>query len=234
MNRCDQFSSVTHLAFAAFLLLAGAILVRLTGGHNPFRRWAVGLYALSAVLLYVASGVFHGVRYWQLGPPEVFRRFDLCGIFLLVAGSYLPVFAYLLYGRGRVMMTATVGGLAVIGIGAVWVLESPKSGTMVPLYAAMSAVGLIPLPVYVRRAGWRSAGLMFAAAGVYATGGVCELLLWPTPIPDLIGPHEVLHLTDILGTLVHLALVFRLVRRAHPETLANSRNTATNRPNCGE
>jgi hemolysin III len=132
------------------------------------------------------------------------------------------------------MMTATVGGLAVIGIGAVWVLESPKSGTMVPLYAAMSAVGLIPLPVYVRRAGWRAAGLMFAAAGVYATGGVCELLLWPTPIPDLIGPHEVLHLTDILGTLVHLALVFRLVRRAHPETLANSCNTATNRPNCGE
>ena len=198
MNRCDLFSSVTHLAFAAFLLFAGAILLRLTRGHGRARRWAVGLYALSAVLLYVASGVFHGVRYWELGPPEVFRRFDLCGIFLLVAGSYLPLFAYLLNGRWRMVMTATVGGLAGVGIVAVWVLESPKSGTMVPLYAGMAMVGLIPLPVYVRAAGWRGLRLMFAAAGVYATGGVCELLQWPTPFPDLIGPHEVLHLTDTM------------------------------------
>jgi hemolysin III len=213
MNRCDLFASVSHLMFAVFLAFAGAVLLRLTRGHGRVRRWAVGLYALSAVLLYVASGVFHGVRYWELGPPEVFRRFDLCGIFLLVAGSYLPAFAYLLPTRARNAMTAVLGGLAVVGVVAVWVMESPKSGMMVPLYTGMALVGLIPLPVYVRVAGWRGVGLMFAAAGVYATGGACELLQWPTPIPDLIGPHEVLHLTDIGGTLVHFTLVMRLMRK---------------------
>lgn len=212
MNHCDLFASATHLAFAGFLVLAGAVLLRLTHGQSLVRRWAVGMYALSAVLLYTASGLFHGVRYWQLGPPEAFRRFDLCGIFLLVAGSYLPAFAYLLTGVWRNVMTCVIGGMAVVGIVAVWVMESPKSGTMVPLYAGMAVVGLIPLPVYVREAGWRGVGLMFASAGVYATGGVCELLQWPTLLADLIGPHEVLHLTDVGGTLVHFALVMRLVR----------------------
>jgi predicted membrane channel-forming protein YqfA (hemolysin III family) len=58
---------------------------------------------------------------------------------------------------------------------------------------------------------------MFAAAGVYAAGGVCEVLKWPTLVPGLIGPHELLHVTDMLGTLTHLGLVVWLVRRTAAE-----------------
>lgn len=213
MDFHDPFASGTHLAFAAFMAFAGAILVRLARTHTLFRRWAVGLYALSAVLLYIASGLFHGVRYTSDVERELFRRFDLSGIFLLVAGSYLPVFAYLLTGRWRTVMSIVVGGLAAVGIGAVWLMEAPKSGTMVPIYAILAAVGLVPLPSYLRTVGWRGVLWMFVAAGVYATGGVCEVLKWPTLWDGVIGPHEVLHVTDILGTLTHLGLVVWLVRR---------------------
>jgi hemolysin III len=214
MDFHDPFAAASHLAFAAFLLFAGLVLVRLTRRHARFRRWAVGLYAASAVLLYTASGLFHGVRHTSDADRELFRRFDLTGIFLLVAGSYLPVFAYLLHGRWRVWMTAAVAALAVGGIAAVWLLAAPTSGTMVPVYAGLAAVGLVPVKQYLRAGGWRPVAWMFAAAGVYALGGVSEVLRWPTVWAGVIGPHEVLHVTDVLGTLVHLRLVVWLVGRA--------------------
>lgn len=213
MDFHDPFAAASHLAFAVFLLFAGAMLSRLTRGHHPFRRWAVWLFSLSAVLLYLASGLFHGVRHPSEASYELFRRLDLSGIFLLIAGSYLPVFAYLLGGRWRAVMAAVVLALAGGGIVAVWVADAPKSGTMVPVYAALAVVGLVPLPLYLRAAGGRAVGWMFAAAAVYAVGGVCEVFKWPTLVPGLIGPHEVLHVTDMLGTLTHLGLVVWLVRR---------------------
>lgn len=233
MDFHDPFAASSHLAFAGFLLFAGAVLFKLTRGHPPSRRWAVGLFALSAVLLYLASGLFHGVTHAADGSYELFRRFDLSGIFLLVAGSYLPLFAYLLNGKWRVVMTGILGGLAAVGVTAVWVVEAPKSATMVPLYAAVAAVGLVPLPIYWRVGGWRVVVWVFAAAGVYALGGVAEVLKWPTLVPGVIGPHEVLHVTDTLGTLAHLGLVVRLVRsQAVPP--ATRRTASTNRPKAGE
>jgi hemolysin III len=214
MDFHEPFSSLSHLTFAAFMLFAGLVLLRLVRRHSVWRRWAVGLYAASAVLLYVASGLFHGVRYDSPSTQELFRRLDLSGIFLLIAGSYLPVFAYLLAGRLRTAITAAVGGLAVVGVMLVWVLDAPRSGTMVPIYAGLALIGLLPLPHYLRRAGWRAVAWMVAAAGVYAVGGVCEVLKWPVLVPDFIGPHEVLHVTDVLGTLSHLGLVVWLGRRA--------------------
>lgn len=222
MDFHEPFSSLSHLAFAGFLLFAGGILLRLARGHSAFRRWAIGLYAHSAVLLYTASGLFHGVRYPSESVRELFRRFDLTGIFLLVAGSYLPVFAYLLNGRWRVVMTSAVGALAGVGIIAVWLLDAPKSGTMVPIYATLAAVGLVPLSKYLRAVGWRGVLWMFAAAGVYATGGMCEVFKWPVLWDGVIGPHEVLHVTDILGTLAHLSLVVWLVRRTFPPPALSS------------
>lgn len=213
MDFHDPFSSGTHLAFALFMAFAGAILFRLTRTHTPFRRWAVGLYALFAVLLYAASGLFHGVWHSSDASYALFLRFDLTGIFLLVGGTLLPVFAYLLGGWWRASMTAAVGGLAAAGIVTVWAADAPSSSVMVPACVGLAVVGLFPLPLYLRAAGWRAVGWLFAAAGVYAAGGVCELIKWPVLWDGVIASHEVLHLTDILGTLTHLGLVVWLVRR---------------------
>ncbi|MCU0705903.1 MAG: hemolysin III family protein [Fimbriiglobus sp.] len=212
MDFHEPFSSLTHLVWAGFLLFAGAVLLRLTRRHMPFRRWAVALYVFSAVQLYIASGLFHGVRYASDFQRELFRRFDLSGIFLLIAGSYLPVFAYLLTGRWRSGMTIAVLALAGLGIAAVWLFPAPDSGTMTPVYAALAAVGMLPVLLYLRAAGAWAVVWMLASAGVYAIGGLCEVFRWPVLVEGLIGPHEVLHVTDILGTLTHLGLVVRLVR----------------------
>lgn len=217
MDFHDPFAAASHMTFAVFLLFSGAVLVRLNRRHAPFRRWAVGGYATSAVLLYTASGLFHGLHHPTAEAKEFFRRLDLSGIFLLVAGSCLPAFAYLLAGRWRATMTVAVVGLAAAGVVAVWVTAAPTSAVMVPVYAGLAVVGLIPLPLFLRAGGWWVVWWTAVAVGVYAGGGVCEVLHWPTPWQGVIGPHEVLHVTDIGGTLIHLGLVVRLVRRGEPD-----------------
>jgi hemolysin III len=213
MDFHDPLASLSHLFFAAWAVFAGLILVRLTRGQRLVKRWTVGLYAASVVLLYAASGLFHGLRYESAAEAEVFRRLDLSAIFLLVAGSYLPLFAYLLTGLWRRWLTAVVTAVALAGVVVVWMLPRPTSVVMVPVYAGLAAVGLVPVRQYVAAAGWRTVRWMFAAAGIYLSGATVELLKWPVLVPGWVGPHEVLHLTDIGGTLTHFGLVVRLVRR---------------------
>jgi hemolysin III len=212
MDFHHPFAAITHLFFAGWMAFAGLILFQLTRGHGAARRTSVALYGLSAVLLYVASGVFHGKRYESSAEAEVFRRLDLSAIFLLVAGSYLPLITYLLADLWRRGCAAVVTLLAAVGVAAVWVMPEPKSSTMLPIYVGLATVGLVPLRQYLRAAGWPAVRRMLAAAGVYLGGAICEVLRWPTVVPGWFGPHEVLHLTDVGGTLIHFGLVVRLVR----------------------
>jgi channel protein (hemolysin III family) len=92
MDFHDPFAALSHLFLAARAVFAGLIPIRLTSGHRLVRRWTVGLYA-SVVQRYAVSGLFHGVRYESAAEAEVFRRLDPSAFLLLVAGSYLPLFA---------------------------------------------------------------------------------------------------------------------------------------------
>src|SRR5262249_46831577 len=45
----------------------------------------------------------------------------------------------------------------------------------------------------------------------YTLGAGCEALSWPTPWPGVFGYHEILHLSDMLGTLAPVVFVMRYV-----------------------
>ena len=58
----DPFSSACHLATALWALFATLLMVRVTP-PEPGRRAAVVIYGASMVLLFLASGLFHGLHY---------------------------------------------------------------------------------------------------------------------------------------------------------------------------
>lgn len=211
MDFHDPISAGTHLAFAAWCLFATGILVRLTRPHPAPHRAAVLAYGLGATVLYAVSGTFHAVRFASPDEFQIFRRLDFSAIFALVIGSELPVFVYLLRGRVRVACVLVVCVLGVVGVVAVWVAAVVPLKLMIGVYAGLAAVGLLPLYQYARRVGWRGVRWLLASVGVYAIGGVCEFLKWPVIAPDVFGHHELLHVTDMLGTLTHFAFVVRFV-----------------------
>src|SRR5690242_17930902 len=124
MELRDPISSLTHLVTAVWAVYATLVLVRLTP-DRPGRRLAVAVFGLSMVLLYAASGTFHGLPYTRAANPEEFRFFqklDQSAIYLLIAGTNTPFIAVLLTGRRARVFLGLMWGLAAAGIACLWLL----------------------------------------------------------------------------------------------------------------
>src|SRR5204862_8193178 len=84
-----------------------------------------------------------------------FRLLDHSAIYLLIAGTYTPMFAVLLNGRWRIAALSLVWSLAVAGIVMKWTLAAPSYPVTVGLYIAVGWVGLLPTVPLVRAVGLR-------------------------------------------------------------------------------
>ena len=221
MDSFDPVSAATHLGMAAWCAFAGLFAWRLTRGHSPARRASVALYAGSAVLLYLASGTFHGLMaaYARADAPRadllevmwVARRLDKTAIFLLILGSNLPIQVYLLRGAWRLVCVAGVSLFAAAGIAALWVARDIPHTVLVGLYVGMGVFGLLPFRSYRRVVGWAGLSWVLLFAGVYIAGAVADVAKRPTLVPGLFGPHELLHVCDMLATLIHYGFLLRFV-----------------------
>lgn len=222
----DVVSSLTHLGTAVWAAFATLILLRLTRDHGV-GRLAVGLYGLSMVLLYAASGLFHGLIYLtDTGDPGarsvavsslwVFQRLDKSAIFLLIAGSYVPIFTYLMPRGGRAWSLTVLGAVAATGVTMVWVFPSLPHVALVSVYVFMGLIGLILAPVYGKHLGWRGGFWAGILCGAYLSGALVEVVRWPALVPGYFGPHEFLHVADIVGTLAHFYFVVKFVIRRPP------------------
>jgi hemolysin III len=203
-------SSGLHLFWCLWSFFAAAVMVRLAGRH-PLKRRTVLIFGASMVLLYGASGIYHGIPRSLPVCLEIFRKLDHSAIYLLIAGTYTPIFAVLLRGWLRPTLLVLLWGLALVGIGCKWLLPWPPYQLTVALYVGMGWIGLVPAWALVRAVGVRAMVLGLAGGLSYTLGAVCEALSWPTPWPGVFGYHEILHVSDMLGTLAHVVFVMRYV-----------------------
>jgi hemolysin III len=164
------------------------------------------------ILLYTASGLFHGLRYTE--HPEwrpIFQKIDKSAIFLLISGSYVPVFAYMMHGAWRVCCLVAMLGTAVAGIALMWLVPNLRHEWLVAIYSGMGVVGLVTVPKIIATHGARGIGWIGGVAGFYLLGAAIEVLKWPVPVPGWVGPHELLHVADMGGSFCMFVFVVRYV-----------------------
>lgn len=205
MDFHDPVAAITHLGFALWCLFAGAVLFRLTRHHPLGHRLSVGVYALSAVVLYTCSGLFHSLRYDSEADPqyEFFRRLDLSAIFGLIAGSCVPICVYVLpKWWGRASLTLELGS-AVVGIALVWSMAEVVTQTLIFVYVGMGLVAMVPFHIYIRKWGLGGVLLMLLFAAFYVLGAVAQAVQWPSYY------HIVLHVADMIATLLHSILLVK-------------------------
>lgn len=112
----EIFNAVSHIVGGglgvAFCIIALAI-TSLRPTANKFI--AVAVYSFSLVTLYTMSALYHFLP--QGRAKRVFRIFDHCTIFLLIAGCYTPFCLIPLWGTpiGTVIL-AVEWGLALLGV----------------------------------------------------------------------------------------------------------------------
>ena len=85
----ELMNSISHGVGAIFGIVAMVLcIVRAAGSHDPWKITAASIYGFNTFLLYIMSCLYHALKVNKA--KRVFRVFDHCTIFLLIAGTYTP------------------------------------------------------------------------------------------------------------------------------------------------
>jgi hemolysin III len=191
-----------HAVTAPLALACGVVLVALS--PNPVARVGSTVFALTALLLFTVSAVYHRGT-WSPRTWAFLRRFDHANIFLLIAGTYTPFALLLLHGRSQVILLSLVWGVALPGMvfRVLWT-DAPK-WLYVPVYIALGWAAVFYMPQFVQTGGVVVLALVVAGGLLYTVGGVVYGLGKPDPFPAWFGFHEVFHSLTIAAFLTHYA-----------------------------
>ena len=206
-------SALTHfIAMMMTIFAATPLLVKAAGSSNPLALTALGIFALSMILLYGASATYHSVNISGRA-LRIFRKIDHMMIFILIAGSYTPVCLIILGGRLGYTLLATVWGIALFGIvlKMCWI-TCPKWFSSL-IYISM---GWVCLGVFGTL--WdvlpHAAFLWLLAGGIiYTIGGVIYALKLPVFNNRFkyFGSHELFHVFVMGGSICHFIFMYLYV-----------------------
>ncbi len=194
----------THAGIAPLALVAGVVLVALA----PTRAAtiATAVFAVSAVLLFGTSAVYHRGT-WSARVAAVLRRLDHANIFLLIAGTYTPLAVLLLPRSTATTLLLVVWGGALVGILLrVFWMGAPR-WLYVPIYLALGWVAVWFLPAFWREGSPAIVWLVIAGGLSYTAGAVVYGTKRPNPSPRWFGFHEIFHLGTIGGYVCHFIAV---------------------------
>ena len=110
----EIFNAVSHIVGGAIGIAIWATLVYLTWG-DALLLVAVSAFGFGVVVLYTMSALYHFLP--KSKGKNVFRIFDHCTIFLLIAGTYTPYCLIPLYGTTMGWTVLAIEwGVAICGI----------------------------------------------------------------------------------------------------------------------
>jgi len=193
-------NSITHGVGALLSLIGTAILLyRAARDGTTLHVVSFAVYGSCLFLLHLSSTLYHALR-----PPRakrVFRVFDHCSIYLLIAGTYTPFLLLSLWGRWGLTLLVAIWTLAIAGIVFKSLFIGRLQRASVLLYVLMGW-----MIVVAAREAW--ARVPHAAIGFVAAGGLLYTLgvafyAWKS----LPYNHAVWHLFVLGGSVCHYAAI---------------------------
>ena len=204
-----------HLGTTPLALVAGIVLVALA--PNSTARVAAAIFAITAVLLFGTSAVYHrGTGYFSERTSRLLKRLDHANIFLIIAGTYTP-FAVLLLpdGQGRTLLWLVWAGAVAGVLFRVFWVGAPR-WLYTPVYVALGWVAVFYLPGFWRNGGVLVVTLIAAGGLLYTLGALVYGIKRPNPSPRWFGFHEIFHAFTILAFAAHYVAVSYSVYGAIP------------------
>ncbi len=111
----ELVSSISHGLGAVFGIVALILcVVKSVGAGDALAIVSGCLYGSMLILLYSMSTIYHALK--RNMAKRVFRVFDHCTIFLLIAGTYIPIVLVGIGGFWGWIFFGVVTGAAVLGI----------------------------------------------------------------------------------------------------------------------
>jgi hemolysin III len=198
----ERFNSITHLVGTVLALVGTSVAVTLAAKRGgTMRIVAVSIYGAMLVILYLSSTLYHSL---QGRPKLVFRVFDHCSIYLLIAGTYTPFTLTVLRGPWGWTLFTVVWTLAILGVIKDAVFRGRFRGLSVVLYLAMGWMVVAAFAPLQRALPFAGLALLAAGGVVYTLGIVFYALS-----KRVAYTHGVWHLCVIGGSACHYMAVVK-------------------------
>ena len=170
---------------------------------NPFGLFSVIVYGLSIILLFFASTCYHAIT--SSKRKHYFRVADHIGIYLLIAGTYTPVFLIAIpNGLGWILFWV-VWGIAVFGLVLKLFFTGRFEHFSTFLYLAMGWLAIIPYSELTTALDAKALALLIGG-GVAYTVGVLFYAIEKIPYN-----HFIWHLFVLGGASCHFFMVYLYV-----------------------
>lgn len=204
MDHGERFNSISHAVGTVLAALGGVLLVTVSAlGGDPWKIVACGIYALTLLLLYLTSTLYHSLRGVA---KDVLRKMDHCAIYLLIAGTYTPFTLVTLRGSLGWTMFGTVWALALFGIVQELCHASGARVLSLVVYLVMGWLAVLAIGPLVDALG-RAGFAWLAGGGLLYTGGIA---FYATD-HKLRHGHGVWHLFVLAGSACHyIAVLFHV------------------------
>lgn len=198
-----------HTVTAPLAVAAGIVLVALAPTVD--RKVTSAIYALTGVLLFGVSAVYHRGN-WSPRVKRVLKRLDHTNIMLVIAGTYTPLAWTLLERPQAVLLLWVIWAGAILGVlfRLLWT-DAPR-WLYVPIYIALGCGALAYLPQFFQ-ASVPAAVLICVGGALYITGAVFYALKKPNFSYHHFGFHELFHAFTVFAFAAHYIAIALAVLR---------------------
>ncbi|WP_040495906.1 PAQR family membrane homeostasis protein TrhA [Ilumatobacter nonamiensis] len=197
-----------HACAFALTIPAGLVLIVLA--DTAAARTSAAIYAASLAMMFGTSAAYH-----RLARSDVSRRWmqraDHSTIFLLIAGTYVPITMIVMPPRWGIPILVAIVTLAVTGIVLKTLVFERSQWFASALYPIMGWIAVITLPVLFDELTGAQLAFVIAGGLVYSLGIPVLFLRRPDPWPMTFGYHEVWHVFVIVAAGLHFAAVTSIV-----------------------
>jgi len=202
----DPVSFETHF-WGAVAAVIGTVVLMIRALAVPdadvLHAVGAGVFGLSLIALYTASSVYHFIS-WDA--QTWLRKLDHSMIYVLIAGTYTPVFLNYADRRRALFLIIYIWAFAVAGIVAKLIRIGIPRALTSAIYLFMGWSVLFDMPEFLSLP---LGAIVFIALGgiMYSIGAVIYAIKKPN-VSARFGFHEIFHLFVLAGSLCHFIAVF--------------------------
>lgn len=198
-------SALTH--FVTFIAsIVGLVFLIILSQNNVSKLITMTIYGISVIFLYGASSLYH----WVYATPQktlLLRKLDHIAIYLLIAGSYTPVFYFGLAGAWKWAMLIAVWAIALIGAFLkIWFIQIPRY-VSTAFYITLGWIAVVPFLQLFKNLPAEAVFLMVSGGVAYTIGGIVYAARCFNFFPNRFGFHEIFHLFVMAGSILHFFMI---------------------------
>jgi hemolysin III len=199
---------VLHVAAFVVAVPAGIALISAADGASG--RTASAIYAATLLLLFGTSAAYHRLPRTERA-RAIMQRLDHSMIYLLIAGTYVPLCLVALPLEWGIPLLAVIGTCAVTGVVLKVTAFDRARWVSYSLYPIMGWAAVAAAPALLQHLAPIELALVLAGGIAYTVGMPVLLTRRPDPWPRSFGYHEVWHSFTVVAAGLHFAAVAAVV-----------------------